>query len=187
MKLKVVLILVGMLALGGVYYAAKNNQFVGLDQNLQSQWAQVESNLQRRADLIPNLVATVKGSAKLDKEVYTGLAEARAKLAGGSGYSPERVRQANQFEGALSRLLAVVENYPALASQQGFRQLQDELAGTENRINVARRDFNDAVRQYNTAVSQVPGSLVAAMTGRKPAVYFEAQAGAKTVPEVTFP
>jgi LemA protein len=180
----IVLTVVAALALYGLFL---NNRFVGLDQDVHRTWAQVESNLQRRADLIPNLVETVKGSAKLDKEVYTTLAEARAKLGSGGGYSPERVKQANEFEGALSRLLMVVENYPQLASQQGFRQLQDELAGTENRINVARKDYNDAVRDYNTAIGGFPGSLIASFSGRKAAVYFEAEEAARPAPKVSFP
>ena len=178
---------VGLLVLLGLWGVSKNNQFVALDAELRSKWAQVESNLQRRADLIPNLVETVKGSAKLDKEVFTALAEARAKLGSGGGYSPERVQAASQFEGALGRLLVVVENYPQLASQQGFRQLQDELAGTENRINVARKDYNDAVRDYDGALGMFPGNLLASLTGRKPAPYFEAEASAKAAPKVSFP
>jgi LemA protein len=185
MKFKTWVIL-GVLALLAFWGVGANNRFVQLDQNVKQAWSQVESNLQRRADLIPNVVATVKGSADVDKEVYEHLADARAKLAGGGGYSPERVKQANEFEGALGRLLVVIENYPQLASQQGFRQLQDELAGTENRINVARKDYNDAVRDYNSAVSVFPASLVASLSGRKPAVYFEAGPESKQVPKVSF-
>jgi LemA protein len=179
-------VFIGVVAIIGLWGVGASNRFVGLDQNVKSSWAQVESNLQRRADLIPNLVSTVKGSANVDKEVYAHLADARAKLGGGGGYSPDRVKAANEFEGALSRLLVVVENYPQLASQQGFRQLQDELAGTENRINVARKDYNDAVREYNAAIAMFPASVVAGFSGRKAAPYFEASPEGKQVPKVSF-
>jgi len=180
------LVLIALVALVlGSYYVAKFNQFVTLDQAVQSSWAQVEVQLQRRADLVPNLVATVKGSAKLDQQVYTAIAESRAKL-GGAGTVPERVAAAKGFESALSRLLVVMENYPKLESQQGFRQLQDELAGTENRVNVARKYYNDAVQEYNTAIQQIPGSLIASLAGRKPAGFFEAGPEAKAGPKVQF-
>ncbi len=180
------LVFLALVVLAMVGWAfATYNSFVGLDQNVQEKWSVVESNLQRRADLIPNLVATVKGSAKLDSSVYTQIADARAKLAGG-GSIPQRVDAANRFEGALSRLLMVVENYPQLKSQEGFRQLQDELAGTENRLNIARKDYNEAVAAYNTAIGQLPGSLIASMAGRKPEAFFKAAPESQAVPKVNF-
>lgn len=161
------------------------NNFVGLEENVDKSYAQIENQLQRRLDLIPNLVNTVKGYAKHEEEVLTAIADARSRLAGAQ--SPEEEATANaELSGALSRLLVVVENYPELKADQQFTQLMDELAGTENRISVARKDYNDQVSEYNRKVKSFPGVLVANITGFDEKEYFEADPGAQKAPDVDF-
>ncbi len=165
------------------------NEIQTLDEQAQASQRNIEVQLQRRADLIPNLVETVKGYAKQEQEVFTRVAEARARLSGAIQLGdPSQMANANdQLTGALGRLLAISEAYPQLKSDQTFIRLQDELAGTENRIAVARQDYNQAVQQYNTYIRRFPYALTAKMTGATPRPYFEVtDPGARKAPEVDF-
>jgi LemA protein len=163
-----------------------NNRLVALQENVHSAWGQVETVLQRRYDLIPNLVQTVKGYAKHESGILEEVTRLRSQW-GSAGTAAEKVQAAGQLEGSLARLLLVVERYPELKADARFRDLQYELAGTENRIAVERQRYNDAARAYNTAVRQFPGSLVAAWRGlAADATYFEAASTAKEVPKVDF-
>src|SRR5208283_910933 len=149
-----------------------------------SQWAQVDVVLQRRSDLIPNLVATVQGFAKQEQAVIKEVTDARAAL-GGARNPQEKIAANGQLDGALSRLLVVVENYPQLKSNENFLRLQDELSGTENRIAVERRRYNDTLQDYNTYVQQFPNSFFAGIAGFKPnEAYFEATPASREVPKV---
>jgi LemA protein len=168
-----------------VYYYSKYNTFVQMNVEIKSSWAQVENQLQRRYDLIPNLVETVKGYAKQEKEVLVEVTNARAKV-GGAGNIPDKIAANNQLSGALSRLLLVVEKYPDLKSNQNFLKLQDELAGTENRIAVERMRYNQKVETYNKEIAMVPGSIIAAREGFKEAAFFKVEEAAKTAPKVKF-
>ncbi|HNU85411.1 MAG: LemA family protein [Pseudomonadota bacterium] len=161
------------------------NDFVTLDEKVKSSWAQVENQLQRRFDLIPNLVETVKGYAKHEREVLTEVTNARARV-GGAGTIPDKIQANNELTSALSRLLVVVENYPDLKANQNFLKLQDELAGTENRIATERRRYNEAVQAYNVRVRSFPANLLAGMFGFGQATFFEAPAAARTAPQVKF-
>lgn len=167
------------------FFKGTYNNFVTLDETVKTAWAQVENQLQRRYDLIPNLVETVKGYAKQEKDVFVEVTNARAKV-GGAGSVPDKINANNELTSALSRLLIVVERYPDLKSNQNFMRLQDELAGTENRIAVERKRYNDAVRIYNIAVKSFPANILAGMFGFAPATLFEAPAAAKTAPQVKF-
>jgi LemA protein len=161
------------------------NQLVTKDEGVKTQWAQVENQLQRRFDLIPNLVETVKGFAKQEQEVFLGVTEARAKV-GGATTIPDKIDANNQLTAALSRLLLVVERYPDIKSNQNFMALQDELAGTENRIAVERRRYNEVVREYNTSIRLFPGNMIAGLFGFERATLFEAPEEAQTAPKVDF-
>ncbi|MBN1662011.1 MAG: LemA family protein [Deltaproteobacteria bacterium] len=161
------------------------NNFVALDETVKASWAQVENQLQRRFDLIPNLVETVKGYAKQERDVLVEVTNARAKV-GGAGNIPDKIQANNELSGALSRLLLVVERYPDLKSNQNFLHLQDELAGTENRIAVERKRYNDAVKSFNIAIRSFPANLFAGMFGFKSAAFFDAPAAAATPPAVKF-
>ncbi|MBN1363413.1 MAG: LemA family protein [Syntrophaceae bacterium] len=167
------------------FFAGNYNKFVGLDQAVKSSWAQVENQLQRRFDLIPNLVETVKGYAKQEKDVMVEVTNARAKV-GGATTVPDKIAANNELSGALSRLLLVVEKYPDLKSNQNFMHLQDELAGTENRIAVERMRYNEAVKIYNQTIKSFPANLLAGMFGFKEGTFFEAPKGAKEAPKVQF-
>jgi LemA protein len=170
----------------GISFVGIYNQFVGMNEKITSQWAQVETQLQRRNDLIPNLVSTVKGYASHEKEIFENIAAARAKLAGANTVD-KKIEADNEMESALSRLLVVVENYPNLKANENFIRLQDELAGTENRIAVERRRYNSLVQDYNINVKRFPSNLVANMTGFKEnTAYFKAAENAKTPPAVNF-
>jgi len=187
-KMILIGVLVGILLLAVSLYGffrGTYNQFVSLDEGVKSSWAQVENQLQRRFDLIPNLVETVKGYAKQEKDVLVEVTNARAKV-GGANTVPDKINANNQLSGALSRLLVVVEKYPDLKSNQNFIRLQDELAGTENRIAVERKRYNDAVKVYNVAIRSFPSNLLAGMFGFNKAAFFEAPAVAKAVPQVKF-
>lgn len=164
------------------------NRLQVLDETVNSQWAQVENQLQRRSDLIPNLVATVKGYAAHEKGIFTEVAQARAGLAGAvkSG-DVKAVNQANAaMNSALSRLIAIAENYPQLKANENFRALQDEIAGTENRIAVARKDYNESVKSINAIIRTFPTSIIASIANVKSREYFEVEEGKTAVPEVKF-
>jgi len=178
----IILVLAGSLY---SFFKGTYNQFVALDEAVKSSWAQVENQLQRRYDLIPNLVETVKGYAKQEKDVLVEVTNARARV-GGASTVPEKIEANNQLSGALSRLLVVVERYPDLKSNQNFLRLQDELAGTENRISVERRRYNETVQTYNVAIRSFPANLLAGLYGFGKADFFEAPAGAKAAPQVKF-
>jgi len=161
------------------------NSFVTLDEGVKASWAQVENQLQRRYDLIPNLVETVKGFAAQEKAVFIGVTEARAKV-GGAKSIPDKIAANNQLTGALSRLLVTVERYPDIKSNQNFIRLQDELAGTENRIAVERRRYNETVRGYNVRIRTFPSNILAGMFGFTKAEFFEVPESAQAAPEVKF-
>ena len=175
----------GIAILVVVLGVSRYNALVSKREGVDSSWAQVQNVLQRRADLIPNLVATVKGYAAHEKEIFEHLADARAKLAGAKTPA-EATAASSAVDSALSRLLVVVENYPQLKADQAFIHLQDELAGTENRISVERMRYNDIVRDYNQTIKTFPSSLFAGMFGFSAKDYFQADAAAKHVPEVKF-
>src|SRR5216684_8212925 len=161
------------------------NRFVAQEEAIKAQWAQVQNQLQRRNDLIPNLVETVKGYAQHEEGVFKDVADARSKLL--AAKSPEETMQAaNQQTSALGRLLAVVENYPQLKANEQFNRLMDELSGTENRLAVERMRYNERVQEYNTSRRQFPANLTAKMFGFKEYPFFQAPPDAKTVPKVTF-
>lgn len=179
------LIIIPVLIVSGIFYSSYN-RLVSLDESIRSSWAQVENVLQRRNDLIPNLVNTVKGYAAHEKEIFEHIADARAQLAGARTLE-EKVQANLAMESALARLLAIVERYPDLKANQNFLSLQDELAGTENRIAVERRRYNEAVRAYNITVRKFPTTIVARLMGfAKQDIYFEAAEEAKEVPKVEF-
>ena len=181
--LGIVVLLVVMLV--GVY-VGNYNKLVTLSESINGQWAQVENQLQRRNDLIPNLVKTVKGYVKHEKEVFTHIADARAKLAGAKTID-EKIKANQNLDSALSRLLVVVENYPILKANENFIRLQDELAGTENRIAVERMRYNDVVRGYNILIKRFPSNIVASFTGfEKKDAYFKSEEIAKEVPKIDF-
>jgi LemA protein len=186
-----VVLLLGVALWGvGVY-----NRLVSLDEGVQSGWSQVENQYQRRAELIPNLVETVKGFAAQEKGVLLGVTEARAKvsqitvtkevLEDPDAFAKFQAAQ-DQFSSAISRLLAIQENYPQLKSNENFLALQNQLEGTENRIAVERRNYNQVVQVYNTAIRKIPGSLVAGFGGFREKQYFKAKEGADTAPQVKF-
>lgn len=179
------LIPVGIIVLIAVMLISGYNNLVKISEDVNGNWSQVQNQLQRRADLIPNLVETVKGYASQEKEVFTEVAEARAKLAGASTVAD--AGQADQaLTGALGRLLAISENYPQLKSDANFRALQDELAGTENRIATARMDYNNSVQTYNTKTKMFPTSLYARILGFGPRDYFKPNADVTNAPQVDF-
>lgn len=167
------------------FFKGTYNRFVSMDEAVKSSWAQVENQLQRRYDLIPNLVETVKGYAKQEQNVLVEVTNARAKV-GGAANVPDKITANNELSGALSRLLVVVERYPDLKSNQNFIRLQDELAGTENRIAVERMRYNEMVKAYNVAIRSFPANLLAGMFGFAKATFFEAPASAKATPQVKF-
>jgi LemA protein len=161
------------------------NQLVSQSEQVDAGWSEVQNQLQRRNDLIPNLVNTVKGFAAQEQSVLIGVTEARSRVAG-AGTPAETMEASNQLSSALSRLLVVVEKYPELKSDRNFIQLQDELAGSENRLAVARGRYNDAVREYNTTAKRFPTVLIARLFGFSEKTYFEAPESAKQVPAVQF-
>lgn len=178
-------IIVIVLIVLALLFIPKYNSLVTAEENVNSKWAQVENQLQRRYDLIPNLVESVKGYAKHEQKVIADITEARAKM--GNASTPEEQAKANDaLNGALSRLLVVVENYPNLKADANFRQLMDELAGTENRLAVAREDYNNEVQNFNKMVKRFPGNLMASMFGFEMKEYFKAAAGVETAPSVDF-
>jgi len=177
-----------------LFLSGKYNEMVSREEQVTSQWAQVENVYQRRADLIPNLVNTVKGYADFEQETLTQVIEARSKATSvnvnADNLSPESIQRFQEAQeglsGALSRLMVVVERYPDLKANQNFLQLQSQLEGTENRIAVERKKFNDETRNYNQYIRRFPQNLLAGMYGFEVKGYFEATAGAEVVPEVSF-
>lgn len=185
-KTYIVLGVIGLLILGGLSYTVGfYNSLQTKTQGIDAQWAQVETQYQRRFDLIPNLVNSVKGIFTQEQKVFGDIAEARTKY-GGAKTVDEKVTSASELDGALSRLLVIVENYPNLKSDTAVVGLMDELSGTENRVSVERRRFNEVVQDYNTTIKRVPGSFFAAAFGFKERPYFQATAGAEAAPEVKF-
>jgi LemA protein len=186
-KTVIVLIVIVVLILLGVgKYIGVKNTLVAKSEAVKTSWSQVDIVLQRRADLIPNLVETVKGYAKQEQTVFGDIAKARSQLL--SAGTPEQKISANaQLDGALGRLLLIVENYPQLKSNENFLRLQDELAGTENRIAVERQRYNDTLKDYNVYVQQFPNNVFASSLGYKPnTAYFAATEGSREVPKVNF-
>ena len=184
--LAVIAVLVIFALMVGGSYVSHRNQMVTLNETVKSTWAQVDVVLQRRADLIPNLVETVKGFAAHEETVFGDIAKARSALMGAQ--TPQDKIAANgQLDGALSRLLLIVENYPQLKSNENFLRLQDELAGTENRIAVERKRYNDSIQAYNTYIGQFPNNIYAGWAGFKPnEAYFAASEESRQVPKVNF-
>jgi LemA protein len=180
----VVLGLIGFVVFG--QYVSVKNTLVSKNEAVKASWSQVDIVLQRRADLIPNLVETVKGYAQQEVTVFGDIAKARSALLS-AGSPQDKIAANNQLDGAIGRLLVVVENYPQLKSNENFLRLQDELAGTENRIAVERKRYNDTLQDYNTYVQQFPNSLFAGWAGFKAnEAYFTASEGARQVPKVNF-
>ena len=167
------------------YVKGTYNSLVMLDEGVKAAWAQVENQLQRRYDLIPNYVETVKGFAKQEKDVFIKVTEARSKV-GGATTVPDKIQANNALSSVLSRLLVVVERYPELKSDQNFLRLQDELAGTENRIAVERRRYNEVVKTYNIKVRSFPTNILAGMFGFEKATFFEVPEAVQEVPKVEF-
>jgi len=185
----VIVVLVLLLVVGLVFfgqYVGVKNTLVTKNEAVKSAWSQVDIVLQRRADLIPNLVETVKGYAQQEQSVFGDIAKARSALLS-AGTPQQKIAANGQLDGAIGRLLLVVENYPQLKSNENFLRLQDELAGTENRIAVERKRYNDTLQDYNTYVQQFPNSIFAGWAGFKPNdAYFAASEGARQVPKVNF-
>ncbi len=191
-----ILIVIAVIVIGAIMWGMGiYNNLVGLDEGVSQSWSQVENQYQRRADLIPNLVNTVKGVANFEKETYTAVTEARAKV-NQINMTPEMLSDPNAFaqfqsaqdglSSALSRLLVTVENYPQLKANENFLQLQAQLEGTENRISVERKKFNEVVQNYNTTVRRFPASLIAGFAGFSQKQYFKAVAGSEQAPKVEF-
>ncbi len=188
--MKIFLIVIGIIVLIGLLVLSSGvsvyNGIVTKNETITAKWAQVENQLQRRNDLIPNLVNTVKGYAAHEKTVFEDVTNARSQWTKAASLD-DKVKAAGTMDSAISRLLLVVENYPTLKADQTFLSLQDELAGTENRIAVERMRYNEAVRDYNVTIRMFPGNVIAGMFGYKPATgYFKAEEKAKSAPRVEF-
>ncbi|CCY51880.1 MULTISPECIES: LemA family protein [Bacteroides] len=191
---KSIIIIIAVVAVIVIWAVSMYNGLVTMDESVNSQWANVETQYQRRADLIPNLVNTVKGYASHEKETLEGVVEARSKATqmqvNANDLTPEKLAEYQKAQGAvtsaLGKLLAITENYPDLKANQNFLELQAQLEGTENRINVARTNFNNAAQAYNTAIRRFPKSLFASMFGFDKQAYFEAAEGTETAPTVSF-
>ena len=193
MKRNTIIIIAAIVAIVG-YCMSSYNTLVGQDEAVGTAWSNVENQYQRRADLIPNLVNTVKGYAAHEKETFDAVVSARAKATQTTvsidDLTPEKMEAYQRAQGevgsALSRLLAVTENYPELKANENFQTLQAQLEGTENRISVERRNFNDVAREYNTSIRRFPKNIFAGMFGFEKRPYFEAQEGTEKAPEVKF-
>ena len=191
---KSIIIIIAVVAVIVIWAVSMYNGLVTMDESVNSQWANVETQYQRRADLIPNLVNTVKGYASHEKETLEGVVEARSKATqmqvNANDLTPEKLAEYQKAQGAvtsaLGKLLAITENYPDLKANQNFLELQAQLEGTENRINVARTNFNNAAQAYNTAIRRFPKSLFASMFGFDKHAYFEVAEGTETAPTVSF-
>lgn len=177
-------IIIIVLVLGVLYVGGKYNGLVRQNEAVTTQWAQVESQYQRRFDLIPNLVSSVQGAMKQEQTVFKAIADARTQYAG-AATPDQKAAAATQVEGAMARLLVVMENYPQLKSIDTVQSLMAELSGTENRVAVERMRYNEVVRDYNIGVKSFPGSLIAGMFGFTPHTMFEAAAEAQAAPKVT--
>lgn len=186
---------IGVIAFIVIYAVGLNNSLIEKEEEVNQTWAQVENQYQRRADLIPNLVSTVRGAANFEQETITQVIEARSRatsinLEAGDLNNPEALQQFDQAQqqlsGALSRLLVTVERYPELTATQNFRDLQTQLEGTENRISTERMRFNRAAQEYNTSIRRFPANLIAGIFGHEKKAYFEAVAGAEQAPDVSF-
>lgn len=190
----ILFVIIGLILLLGGCGCGGYNKMVGLDQNVKGKWGNVQSEYQRRSDLIPNLVNTVKGAANFEQETLTKVIEARANATkvniNADDLTPEKLAQFQQAQGevssALSRLLVTVERYPELKANQNYLNLQSQLEGTENRIKVSRNDFNTAVQEYNTTVKTFPNVIYAGMFGFREKGFFAAEPGADAAPEVKF-
>lgn len=189
-----IVIVLFVLVLGGCAGCGGYNNMVKLDEDVKTKWGNVQSQYQRRADLIPNLVNTVKGEANFEQTTLQNVIQARASATSikvdPADLTPEKLQQFQQVQGqlsqALGRLMMITENYPNLRANDAFRGLQAQLEGTENRINIARNDFNGSVQQYNSTIRRFPNNLFAGMFGFKTRGYFEAEAGSEKAPEVKF-
>lgn len=194
MKKVTIIIIVAVVAVIAIWAISGYNSLVGMDENVSNQWANVETQYQRRADLIPNLVNTVKGYAAHEKETLEGVVAARSQATqikvDPTDLTPEKLAEYQKAQGqlatALGKLLAITENYPDLKANQNFLELQAQLEGTENRINVARKNFNDAAKTYNTTIRRFPKNILAGMFGFDKRAYFEAAEGAEQAPQVQF-
>ncbi|HTM66528.1 MAG TPA: LemA family protein [Flavipsychrobacter sp.] len=190
----ILLVVLGLLLIGGCMTCNVQKSLVTLDENAKSKWGEVQNQYQRRADLVPNLVNTVKGAANFEKSTLEAVTQARANATSlkvdADDLTPEKVHEFQQRQGelsqALGRLLMVTENYPQLRATEAFRDLQVQLEGTENRITVARKNFNDAVQQYNTQLRIFPNNIFAGMMGFQRKGMFEAEKGAQKAPQVQF-
>lgn len=193
-KNKGLIITVVVIALVAIWGISSYNGLVSMDENVSNQWANVETQYQRRSDLIPNLVNTVKGYAKHESETLESVMQARSQATqvkiDPSNCTPQQLAAYQKAQGdvttALGKLLAITENYPDLKANQNFLELQSQLEGTENRINVARKDFNDTAKKYNTSLRRFPRNIIASMFGFEKHNYFEAEAGAEKAPKVEF-
>jgi LemA protein len=188
--MKILLVVLGILLLVGVMFGGKyvsvRNELATQNEAIAAAWAQVDVALQRRADLIPNLVSTVKGFATHEQQVIDSVTAARAAL-GGARTPQDKIAANGQLDGAISRLLLISENYPNLKSDENFLRLQDELAGTENRIAIERRKYNEVVQRYNTQIVLFPNNLIASMSGfQRNDAYFKTDPGSRAVPKVAF-
>jgi len=183
--LGLLIVVVILLIVVGIGIIGPYNRLTKLDVAVEQSWSEINNHLQRRNDLIPNLVETVKGYATHEKELFEHIADARAKLAGASSI-PDKINASNEMSGLLNRLLVVVENYPQLRANENFLKLQDELSGTENRLAVARTRYNQAVGIFNTQMRVFPTNMIAGLFGFTPKAFFEAPESAKQVPEVKF-
>jgi len=182
---KMWLIIIGILAAFGIFLIGAYNNLVVAREKVDNQWAQVQTQYQRRFDLIPNLVETVKGVSAQEQTVFGDIADARTRYAGAQS-TDDQVAAANQLESAVSRLLVIVENYPQLRSSESYQTLMAQLEGTENRISVERQRYNDTVRDYNLTTKRFPGSLLANMFGFGDKPYFDSSEGASLPPAVKF-
>ncbi|WP_278901651.1 LemA family protein [Leyella stercorea] len=193
-KNKGLIITIVVIALVALWGISSYNGLVSMDENVSNSWANVETQYQRRSDLIPNLVNTVKGYAKHESQTLESVMQARSQATqvkiDPSNCTPQQLAAYQKAQGdvttALGKLLAITENYPDLKANQNFLELQSQLEGTENRINVARKDFNDTAKKYNTSLRRFPRNIVASMFGFEKRAYFEAEAGAEKAPKVEF-
>ncbi|MBU0458193.1 LemA family protein [Patescibacteria group bacterium] len=182
---RILFVILGLLVIAGLWAWSGYNRFVTSNENVVGKWAQVETQYQRRADLIPNLVNTVKGAAEFEQGTFIGVTEARTKWLGAGGRG-EQIEAAKGMDSALARLLVTFESYPELKATQAYQDLMAQLEGTENRVAVARKDFNEAVQSFNVMVKRFPSNMLAGMFGFGPQDFFEADEGSENAPTVEF-